>query len=451
MSRALWLLLFVGLALATDHRGWTDGTPAAGTPVMLADREAIPVEVPAWVVERVKGPTFVYYFSPACPHCQSTIGGVVELAAANPDVAFLGISTGRATEAEVAAFKVEYVVPFDILIDQPQGFAYSIGARSTPTVLVLEPVEGGVVATDYYSPWVQGNPILFEMRRAPSEAFSRFEKGVYQGDYACGGCHTEEARSLTLTHHAIAYQTLYVRDEQTRTECVGCHVTGLGSESGFQMGQHDSILAGVGCEACHSPGGPHDGEVVDAKEACVSCHDAEHSIAFSVEKGLPHIDHFLANALTEAEQQARWMELATGEAKRPLLAFPEGKNVGAEACASCHADEVAAWKDSRHAHAFDRLSKREGQTLECVSCHATPDAGGAPPKEVAAYTPGVGCESCHGPGEAHVAAPTSTNIQGLGESCPECVIEAVCTTCHTKEWDAAWSLDVRMESIQGHK
>ena len=451
MPRALTLLLLVGLALAGSHHGWSEGTPAAGTGTLLAPREAIPVELPAWLAERVTKPTFVYYFSPTCPHCRATIGEIVELSKAQPDTQFLAISTGRATEEEVEEFRTTFAVPFEILLDQPQGFAYSIGARSTPTVLVLEPGPEGVVATDYYSPWVEGNDLLYRMRRQPEMAFAQFEPDVYQGDYACGACHTEEARSLTLTHHAIAYQTLYVRNEHEDLECVKCHVTGLGSPSGFQPGHHDSILAGVGCEACHSAGGPHDGNVVDAREACVGCHDADHSIAFSLDKGLPHIDHFKANTMTAEEQQARWMELAKGEAARPLLAFPEGKNVGPEACRSCHAAEVEAWSTSKHAGAHDLLGRKEQKQLECVSCHATPEASGAPPKSVEGYTPGVGCESCHGPGEAHVASPTATNIQGLGESCPECVIEAICTSCHDSEWDPGWSLEPRMESIQGHQ
>ncbi|HJN76327.1 MAG TPA: multiheme c-type cytochrome [Myxococcota bacterium] len=445
------LLLLAGAALAADHRGWTEGTPAAGTGALLAPRDPIPVELPAWVVERVAGPTFVYYFSPACPHCQATIGEVVELSAKTPGVSFIGISTGRATEEEVSRFKADNGVEFDILIDQPQGFAYSLGARSTPTVLVLEPAGSGVVATDYYGPWVQGNSLLFQMRRTPEMAFAMFEEDVYQGDSVCGACHTEEARSLSLTHHAIAYQTIYMHDDQDDPECVACHVTGLGAQSGFQLGEHDSILAGVGCEACHSPGGPHDGAVVDPRTACVACHDAEHSIAFSVEKGLPHIDHFRANAMTDAQLHARWMELATGEAARPLLAFPEGRNLGPSACVSCHESEVAAWEESSHGEAIESLSRKERRQLDCVRCHGTPSSSGAPPASVEDYSAGVGCESCHGPGEAHVEAPSSSNIQGLGESCAECVIQAVCTSCHDKEWDAAWSLEARMESIKGHK
>ena len=46
----------------------------------------------------------------------------------------------------------------------------------------------------------------------------------------------------------------------------------------------------------------------------------------------------------------------------------------------------------------------------------------------------VACESCHGAGAAHVANPTKDNIVGLGKSCPECVVEGICTSCHTAKW-----------------
>ena len=58
---------------------------------------------------------------------------------------------------------------------------------------------------------------------------------------------------------------------------------------------------------------------------------------------------------------------------------------------------------------------------------------------------GVGCESCHGAGGEHVAAPSKENIVGLGHSCPVCVLESMCTSCHTPKWDPNWNLDERMK------
>jgi hypothetical protein len=86
-----------------------------------------------------------------------------------------------------------------------------------------------------------------------------------------------------------------------------------------------------------------------------------------------------------------------------------------------------------------------------VRCHATPKAVGigAPRASAADFRvdEGVGCESCHGPGAAHATAPTKDNIVGLGDSCPECVIEAICTSCHDQTWDPKWELKARMAAI----
>ena len=58
---------------------------------------------------------------------------------------------------------------------------------------------------------------------------------------------------------------------------------------------------------------------------------------------------------------------------------------------------------------------------------------------------GVGCESCHGAGGVHSQAPSMDNIIRLGDSCAECVIETLCTSCHTQEWDPKWILRERLK------
>jgi hypothetical protein len=284
------------------------------------------------------------------------------------------------------------------------------------------------------------------MRLDPSRPFAAFLPGKYQGEQVCSACHTDEARSLQLTHHSLAYRTLYTRDRAQDLQCVGCHVTGYEMETGFVVGDHSSPLINVTCESCHSSGGPHDGLRVDAREQCVGCHDAEHSIDFSVAKGLPHIDHYLANHLDEAALRAKLQALRDGQAPRPLLAFPEGEHVGAAACRSCHADTYKSWKKSPHRKAMKSLGPGEADQVGCVRCHASPTASGPEPTTLDGYLSdeGVGCESCHGPGADHLADPRAGTILGLGESCAECVIEEVCTSCHTDSWDPGWHLRTRL-------
>ena len=254
-----------------------------------------------------------------------------------------------------------------------------------------------------------------------------------------------------LTHHSVALYTIYKREKMDDPACVRCHVTGMGEEGGYVMGDVSHPLASVQCEACHGPSGPHDGTRTDAREACVGCHDAEHSIAFSVEKGLPHIDHYRANLLSDDALRERVAALADGTAEKPLLAFGDGPTVGANQCKSCH-EEAHKWaKKDPHAAAMKHLAKNGAENPTCVGCHATQKAYGlgVQTDTITAFRTdeGVGCESCHGPGEAHVAAPSKSNIVGLGASCPECVIEAICTSCHTPEQDPGWSLTERLEAI----
>lgn len=106
-----------------------------------------------------------------------------------------------------------------------------------------------------------------------------------------------------------------------------------------------------------------------------------------------------------------------------LGAHPSGATfVGADACRDCHQDAYDVWKKSKHAHAFESLTKgrpdadddatfvARTRDPECITCHAT----GWDPKSFARYdsafvdletTPqlaGSQCENCHGPGRTHV-------------------------------------------------
>jgi hypothetical protein len=254
-----------------------------------------------------------------------------------------------------------------------------------------------------------------------------------------------------MTHHAQAYYTLYKIDKTDDAKCVSCHVVGLNEPTGFVLGDHNSPLVGVGCESCHSPSGGHDGKSVDATESCVQCHDAEHSIQFSVEKGLPHIDHFASNQLSDEEIQQRMAAISEGTAEKPLLNFPKGSTVGSERCLTCH---EGIHPTDPHRNAVKTLPRKKRAKEECLSCHATPleisDGPVMATKTASDYhsKEGVGCESCHGAGGEHVSNPTKENIVGLGASCPVCVLESMCTSCHTPKWDPTWDLETRLKMYQ---
>lgn len=95
---------------------------------------------------------------------------------------------------------------------------------------------------------------------------------------------------------------------------------------------------------------------------------------------------------------------------------PSGASfVGAEACADCHTNAYAVWKETPHTHSTDTLVSLKPPRHfdpECVSCHVTgwqpdkffPFETGYASLEATPKMRQNGCENCHGPGSAHVAA-----------------------------------------------
>ena len=444
----------------TNEIGWHVGPIAAGAADALAPVEPADLPIPAWAAELVEGDTAFFYFSPTCPHCQHAMPEINALAA-RPElrIHWVAIASGGSSMLDLQWFKEEYGVQIEVRTDTAHDFARAVGARSTPTLYLVRPspdpapdTKAGTVNVRFfeaYAPYARGIGALLATRRHTAEPYG--ELHGYVGDVLCSTCHTEQAASWALTHHAQAYRTIYLRERADEPACVACHVTGLGEPGGFVIGDHSNPQSGVTCEACHGPSGPHDGVVTEASATCTGCHDAEHSVDFSLAKGLPWIDHHLAPTLTSSELQARITAISDGSFGRPLLAFPEGPTVGAQTCASCHPDQHRwAGETDTHARAMATLDPTQSADPECVSCHATAAASGPPSKEISGYRTeeGVGCEACHGPGGDHVATPTKANIIGLGSSCPECVIEAICTSCHVPAWDPDWELKKGLAGIQ---
>jgi hypothetical protein len=281
------------------------------------------------------------------------------------------------------------------------------------------------------------------------------ERGGHQGILTCAACHAEEARSWTLTWHSISYYKLQDAGGLDNPACLRCHTTNLQDPAsldahGFRPGDHSSPYASVTCEACHGPSGPHDGAPDDPSASCARCHDPARGVPFEFVRTLPAIDHFRSSRFDEVDTSSHRLDMAEGRLPRPGLALPEGENVSADTCRSCHKKEWKAWKKSPHRRAMASLDAGARGKVECLLCHATPLKAGSPPSTVAELRvdEGVSCDACHGPGAAHAQDPRANPLRSLRSEAPECAVEGVCRSCHTPKWDPDWTLRARLAAIR---
>lgn len=129
------------------------------------------------------------------------------------------------------------------------------------------------------------------------DAMPRTVTKEYAGSAACFSCHAEATKVWKTTAHAHALKTLESDGHGTDPDCVGCHVVGLGSESGFMSRATTPKKADVGCESCHGPAADH---VMNPRKnplphsgasACMKCHDRDHSPKFDFSTYWPKIKH----------------------------------------------------------------------------------------------------------------------------------------------------------------
>ena len=104
----------------------------------------------------------------------------------------------------------------------------------------------------------------------------------------CRKCHLKQYRSWEKTPHATALDTLEGVDAEN-PDCVRCHVTGFGAETGFKSKEETPQLAGVTCEACHGAGKDYidrelmkdqagsiaAGLMIPDEQTCLSCHNSD--------------------------------------------------------------------------------------------------------------------------------------------------------------------------------
>jgi cytochrome c553 len=94
----------------------------------------------------------------------------------------------------------------------------------------------------------------------------------FVGTKDCKKCHIREWKSWSQTKMANAFELLKPgvraeakekagldpdKDYTADPACVRCHVTGFQKDGGFVDVETTPELVGVGCEACHGPGGTY--------------------------------------------------------------------------------------------------------------------------------------------------------------------------------------------------
>jgi cytochrome c554/c'-like protein len=119
----------------------------------------------------------------------------------------------------------------------------------------------------------------------------------YAGTAACQSCHPAAYATWEKSGHAHAYRTLVTAGHDRDPDCAGCHVVGLGSESGFRSPAATPHLKDVGCESCHGPAAAHAQSPAAQKlprldaATCRHCHVAEQSPHFDFATYWPKIRH----------------------------------------------------------------------------------------------------------------------------------------------------------------
>jgi thiol-disulfide isomerase/thioredoxin len=443
---------------ALDARGWHARQAPLDGQALLQPNQAQPITLPPQVADRIERRTVLLYISPTCPHCVAVVpelGALSERIAEHSD--FLAIFSGYARRGDVETVAAEWRLPYPWVYDTDKAFALATGLSSTPSVLVVEPGEepGTVLVGDAYMPYIHGADAILEMRLlGASEPV--LGRGDHLGPVTCGACHVEEARSHAMTLHSVAYYHMIEAGGVDTPACLACHVThpvpawqpGQPYEGGFQPGDHRSPWADVGCEACHTASGPHDGQGGDPRAVCTTCHAVDH-VPFDAQRGLALIDHFAGNHVTDEELSAWRAGVATGEVERPLATMPRGPSAGVQACAPCHKPQARQWRKTPHAHAMDHLEGEDADNVGCVVCHATPVDSSQRVDDATGFRAGesIGCELCHGPGAAHVADPEANPLWTLETRHAPCFVQGVCERCHNEIRDPDFDLEAALGAV----
>jgi len=163
-----------------------------------------------------------------------------------------------------------------------------------------------------------------------------------------------------------------------------------------------------------------------------------------IARGLP------CDAAVQADKQA--YDRKVGEANQKAAAGtrppapPAGQPsyVGGSCGDTCHDEQIAFWKQTRHHQAWNTLVEVGKQyNFDCIGCHVTAweQPGGSNLGNVADFQD-VGCETCHGPGSAHENAPKKVELRSEAP-------KELCLHCHTAEHSDTFDYTAYLRDVTG--
>jgi hypothetical protein len=131
----------------------------------------------------------------------------------------------------------------------------------------------------------------------------------YVGVETCKTCHPKTVEFWATTRHGNAWNGVLHGprgDRRVDAECVSCHTTGFGYETGFIDEVRTPLLKNQQCENCHGPGSNHvsdpdnaeylkqvsiTSDLADRTGVCIRCHDADNDPHYDFKLRWPAVAH----------------------------------------------------------------------------------------------------------------------------------------------------------------
>lgn len=132
---------------------------------------------------------------------------------------------------------------------------------------------------------------------APLQRLENADPQVFRGAETCNPCHEAQYQQWGTTSHARAFATLVHEHKSELPECLRCHTTGFGQDTGFRTLDTTVHLANVQCEACHQLNADHGHQTAQTVHSavpatvCVTCHTPGQGPEFHFEEAIKQVKH----------------------------------------------------------------------------------------------------------------------------------------------------------------